>query len=240
MTASLHPLHQQHFQHFWLPFASFWNSASRVFFSKWAPPTPSKTHASHPNLPKAMANHFKWLVWSSREGQFLGALKHFSHDYGLVYWHVSIKDWFLEDSSSVCSIPLCSTCQYLKQYDAGGTQEQDGKLRWEERKESGEVGGERKCAQPVYRLKPRAWETVQWVEPLPCKCKELGWIPRTYYLKQDTEASSWNPCAPTEGGEIETAGPSAAHRLAILVCGQGKKNRPVSNKVQGEDISYLT
>lgn len=142
---------------------------------------------------------------------------------GLLACLMSTKDWFLEDSSSICSIPLCSTGQYLKQYDAGGTQEQDGKLRWEERKESGEVGGERKCAQSVYRLKPRAWETVQWVEHLPYKCKELGWIPRTYYLKQDTEASSWNPCAPTEGGEIETAGPSAAHRLAILVHGQGEK-----------------
>lgn len=54
---------------------------------------------------------------------------------------MSIKDWFLEDSSSVCSIPLCRTCQYLKQYDAGGTQEQEGKLGWEERKDSGEVGG---------------------------------------------------------------------------------------------------
>lgn len=30
-----------------------------VLFFKWAPPTASKNHPSHPDFPKALANHFK-------------------------------------------------------------------------------------------------------------------------------------------------------------------------------------
>lgn len=63
-------------------------------------------------------------------------------------------DGFPEDGSSLCPIHLCINCQYLKQYNTGGMQEQEeGKLRWQERKGSGEAGKERKCKQLILQIK---------------------------------------------------------------------------------------
>lgn len=55
-------------------------------------------------------------------------------------------------------------------------------------------------------------------------------------IQQGTEASISNPCALTGRQDLEAAESSAAHRPASLVCGLGKKNRSVSNKVEGEEI----